>query len=200
MPRRDEADLGSHSQLSGFIRFCQTETEQTFADYFTFERFAIDDYETFWSLLLRWSGLPVSGSITPACEGLDCETARFFPNTTLNYAEALLTAWDETAIAVTGCRFDAPDEAITRAELHLRVARLAVAFRRLGIAPGDRIVAVARNRPEAMIAALATAALGAVFSSCAPDMPRWTGPVTSSPMTACGSVAPISTGASASAR
>lgn len=170
VPRHGEAGTGSHSQLSGFISFCETEIGRVFADYFVFERFAIDDYATFWSLLLRWSGVPVSGSSAPACEGLNCETARFFPNITLNYAEAVLTAWDETAIAVTACRFDAPDETITRAELHRRVARLTVAFRRLGIAPGDRIVAVTRNRPEAMTAALATAALGAVFSSCAPDM------------------------------
>src|SRR5207253_224921 len=58
----------------------------------------------------------------------------------------------------------------TRGELRDRVRSVAASLRDMGVAEGDRVVAIARNGNEAIVAALATAAVGATFSSCAPDM------------------------------
>lgn len=157
-------------QLMDFIRFCERRTAQTFTSYFEFERWSIDEFRAFWSLLLDWCELPASGSREPVCEGDLCETAKFFPHVELNYAEALLTGWDMDALAVSACHPHRRDEHITRSDLYRKVTRLAKALRRLGVIQGDRVVAIARNSSEAVVAALAAAAIGAVFSSCAPDM------------------------------
>jgi acetoacetyl-CoA synthetase len=99
--------------------------------------------------------------------------ARWFPGATLNYAEHALRPAQDPA------RADAPallslDERheireTTWAELSRQVASLAAQLRRLGVTPGDRVSGYLPNIPQAVVALLATAAVGAVWTSCAPD-------------------------------
>src|SRR5919206_4279213 len=94
--------------------------------------------------------------------------ARWFPGTTLNLAELALRRHDDHQALLFG------DEAgelgtIGYAELGRRVAAAAAGLRRLGVAKGDRVVAYLPNVPETVIAMLAVASLGAVWSSCAPE-------------------------------
>lgn len=157
-------------QILSFMRFCEVNTGKVFRDYRNFEVFSIDQFRAFWSLFLEWSKVPYSGSSNLVCVGDFCETARFFPDVELNFAEILLNGWDEASLAIVASHLDQDEERISRADLRLSVTRLAKAFRRIGVESGDRVVAIVRNRPEAIVAALATASIGAVFSSCAPDM------------------------------
>ncbi|HXY07450.1 MAG TPA: AMP-binding protein, partial [Terriglobales bacterium] len=162
----------ARSQMTAFIRYCEAATSRTFADYWSFQSFSVEDFRLFWRLFFDWSGLVCEGQPDPVCLGDSCESASFFPNLRLNYAEVLLTdapAGDDRP-ALTSCHGDGRTERLTRGELRASVLRLAASLRRLGVQQGDRVVVVARNTSEAVIAALATAALGAVFSSCAPDM------------------------------
>lgn len=165
----DRTTSGKKSQLTQFMRFCEARLERKFDTYWEFDRFSVKEFRTFWSSFVEWSVIPLGGSLEPVCQGDKCETAQFFPGATLNYAESLLTAQDGRLPAVSASRANGPDERIDRAELRRRVLVLAVAFRRLGIGPGDRVAAIVRNRPEAVVAMLATTAIGAVFSSCAPE-------------------------------
>ena len=157
------------SQLTAFLHWCEAETERCFPDHSAFDRFSVEEFRAFWQLFLRWSGMPREGEIDPVCVGTSCESARFFPELRLNYAECLLGG-DPGRPAITACHADGRRERLTRGDLRAKVARLAAALGRLGVGPGDRVVAVARNNVEAVVAALASAAIGATFSSCAPDM------------------------------
>ncbi|MDQ2803819.1 MAG: GNAT family N-acetyltransferase [Pseudomonadota bacterium] len=103
------------------------------------------------------------------CVGDVCATARFFPDLRLNYAEALLHRAARLP-AILSCHAGGRCERLTRGELQGKVARLATAFARLGVKPGNRVVAITRNNAEAVIAALAAAAIGGVFSSCEPHL------------------------------
>ena len=96
--------------------------------------------------------------------------ARWFPGASLNYAEQALR-WDDDRPAVEfraepGSR---PPETITYRDLRRRVAEVAAGLRHLGVGRGDRVAAYAPNIPETLIAFLATASLGAIWSSCSPD-------------------------------
>ena len=97
--------------------------------------------------------------------------ARWFPGGTLNYAEHALAAvadrGDESAI-VARSQTREPAE-LTWAELADAVARCRAGLRRLGVGRGDRVAAYLPNIPETLVAFLATASLGAVWSSCAPE-------------------------------
>jgi acetoacetyl-CoA synthetase len=161
----------AHSQLTAFMRHCEREMARTFVDYAAFHKFSVADFRLFWRLFLCWSGIAHDGEIDPVCVGDSCERARFFPNLRINYAEILLRDDGEAdRTAITACHFDGRRERLTRRELRVRVARLAAFLRHSGVRQGDRVVVIARNGGEAVIAALATASIGAVFSSCAPDM------------------------------
>jgi acetoacetyl-CoA synthetase len=162
-------DTIARSQVTAFMRYCEAATSRNFADYSSFESFSVEDFRVFWRLFLRWSGLVCEGQLDPVCLGDSCESASFFPNLRLNYAEVLLADRSGDP-ALTVCRGAGNTERLTRGELRERVLHLAASLRRLGVRQDDRVVVVARNGSEAVIAALATAALGAAFSSCAPDM------------------------------
>jgi acetoacetyl-CoA synthetase len=97
---------------------------------------------------------------------------RWFPNATLNYAEhALRTPGgaDENHLAVLSIREDGSQTELTLTELRSEVGAAQAGLRRLGVGPGDRVVALVPNTVHALIGFLATAALGAVWSSCSPD-------------------------------
>ena len=166
-PRVEEVEP---AQLVAFIRHCAMRTGYSFGEYADFERFAVRHFKQFWRLFIAWSRLPVQGTLEPACLGDTCESAEFFPGLRLSYAETLLDAdqnGDRPALTALGV---GRRRQLSMRELRDRVIRLAAGLRELGIRPGDCVAAILRNDGEAVVAALATAAVGGVFSSCGPDM------------------------------
>src|SRR4029077_16596038 len=94
--------------------------------------------------------------------------ARFFPDARLNFAENLLRRRDGGAAII----FNGEGQrhrTLSHAELFAEVSRFAAALRREGVRTGDRVAGYIPNMPEAIIAALGAAAIGAVWSSCSPD-------------------------------
>jgi acetoacetyl-CoA synthetase len=159
------------SQLAAFIGYCREHAGRPFRTYAEFDAFSRAEWNLFWKLFLEWSSIPYDGNVEPTSTSESCEAATFFPNVSLNYAEALLEPHRTSdRVALTAWHGDRDPETVTGAELHRRVTRLALALRRFGVQPGDRVVAIARNGSEAIVAALATSAIGGVFASCAPDM------------------------------
>jgi len=142
---------------------------QSFQDWGAFYGFSVREFRTFWHQFLKWSDLACEGDPEPVCDSNDCEHARFFPNLRLSYVESLLAGAPE-APAIIARHGDGRSQRLTRGELRALVGKLAAALAALGVRPGDRIVCVARNNSEAIVAALASAAAGAIFSSCGPEM------------------------------
>src|SRR5215467_7119591 len=95
----------------------------------------------------------------------------WFPGATLNYAQNALrvAATDPARIAVIGRDEAGNQSALTYGELAGEVARVRAALRALGVTRGDRVAAYLPNIPAAIIGLLATASLGAIWSSCSPD-------------------------------
>lgn len=161
------------SQLTAFIRFCAQLTGRSLADSRELYQLSVDELELFWQLFLSFSGLAWSGEASPVCTNECVETASFFPNLQLNYAENLLrceTPADLDHPAITGRNGTGVTEKLTRGELRLRVAELAALLRELEVNPGERIVSVLRNDVGSVVAALGSATVGAVFSSASPEM------------------------------
>jgi acetoacetyl-CoA synthetase len=94
--------------------------------------------------------------------------AEWFAGATLNYAEHALARRDDHPAVLFASEAGEP-QALSYRELAERVAAAAAGFRQLGVRRGDRVAAYLPNVPEALVALLATAALGAVWSSCAPE-------------------------------
>ncbi|KAA2212040.1 acetoacetate--CoA ligase [Teichococcus oryzae] len=158
--------------LAEFQSWCSRQLGRTFRDDDEFAEFAVAE-PAFWALLVQWSGLPFGGALEPALEGHGVEGARFFPEARLNYAECLLAGGrlrhpDDPAIIA--CGPEGREETLSWRELARRVSESAAALEALGVRSGDRVATVLRNDASAVIACLATAAIGAAFSSCSPEM------------------------------
>ncbi|AWI29247.1 acetoacetate--CoA ligase [Streptomyces tirandamycinicus] len=136
-------------------------------------RWSVDRLETFWQAVADWFDVRFStpGERVLADRGMP--GARWFPGATLNYAEhALRTAEDPARAhepALVHLDETHTPASVSWAELRRQVGSLAAELRALGVRPGDRVSGYLPNIPQAVTALLATAAVGATWTSCAPD-------------------------------
>ena len=95
--------------------------------------------------------------------------ACWFPGARLNYAENLFARASDSQPMLIAASESGPDHAISWREVREQTARLVDALCRMGVQPGDRVAGYLPNIPEAVMAMLACASIGAIWSSCAPD-------------------------------
>jgi acetoacetyl-CoA synthetase len=153
------------SRLHAFIEHCAADRR----DYAALHRWSVEEPAAFWSAVVDFCGLRSSTRATQVVEGFErMPGARWFPGATLNYAENLLVG-DGRRPALVFVSEDGSRREQSLAELRDQVAALARSLEALGVAPGDRVAGILPNTPECVVAALATASLGAVWSSCSPD-------------------------------
>ena len=155
--------LREDSALARFMR------AQGHADYAALWQWSVDDLEGFWAAV--WESLGVHASqpyerVLGACE---MPGAEWFPGARLNYAEHVFLRARGDAPAIVYASESQPLAEVSWDELRDRVARCAAGLRRLGVERGDRVGAYLPNGPEAVIAFLACASIGAIWSSCAPE-------------------------------
>ncbi|HEY6775133.1 MAG TPA: acetoacetate--CoA ligase [Thermoleophilaceae bacterium] len=151
----------SGTQLARFM------TARGFSDYHELWRWSVEDLEGFWGSLWDWFG--VAGSYERVLGRREMPGAEWFPGAELNYAEHIFRLARPGATAIVHASESQPLSEITWDEMRDQVARCAAGLRRLGVGRGDRVVAYMPNVPETVVALLATASLGAVWSSCAPE-------------------------------
>ncbi|MFI5972826.1 acetoacetate--CoA ligase [Streptomyces sp. NPDC051452] len=138
-------------------------------DYQALHRWSVTDLEGFWAAV--WAYFDIDAT-TPYERVLDEETmpgARWFPGATLNYVHHALRNLHPDAPAITALDETGAGSDITGRELRARVASVAATLRDLGVGMGDRVVGYLPNTPHAVIAFLAAASLGAVWSVCGQD-------------------------------
>ncbi|MBL1083975.1 acetoacetate--CoA ligase [Streptomyces actinomycinicus] len=138
-------------------------------DYHALHRWSVTDLEGFWAAV--WEYFDVDAA-TPYERVLAEETmpgADWFPGATLNYAHHALRNLHPDAPAITAVDETGAGYEITGRQLRAQVASVAATLRDLGVGPGDRVVGYLPNTPHAVIAFLATASMGAVWSVCGQD-------------------------------
>jgi len=163
------AERIAQSNLSAFMQVVSDKTGHQFADYHALYNWSIENPELFWHTFLRHADVIYDGDDQPVLsDGERMIDARWFPNVQLNYAENLLKRNDDSdALVFRG--EDQVRRVLSYADLNREVARTAQALRELGVTQGDRVAGFLPNMPEAIIATLATASIGAVWSSSSPD-------------------------------
>ncbi len=138
------------------------------AGYQALHDWSVAQSEQFWPAFLEFSGLCVDRGVEVLDTGTGFSSARWFEDSRLNYAENLLQGADEDEVLVardeTGAR-----RSWTRGELRDEVHRVAQALTGSGVVPGDVVAGLLPNAGEAVVAMLATAAIGATWTSMSPD-------------------------------
>ncbi|GGO96872.1 acetoacetate--CoA ligase [Wenjunlia tyrosinilytica] len=141
------------------------------ASYRALHGWSVGEPERFWTAVVDWFDVRFTSPYEAVLADASMPGARWFPGATLNYAEHALrhagSRPDEPALIHLDERHE-PAET-SWAELRRQVGSLAAELRRLGVRPGDRVSGYLPNVPQAATALLATAAVGAVWTSCAPD-------------------------------
>src|SRR5688500_9044302 len=152
------------SQLARFMRFAAERSGRPFPDFAALWRWSVDDLEGFWDAVWDFCGVVAETKGGRALADSDkMPGARFFPHARLNFAENLLrTRGSGDAILFRG--EDKVRRRLSWDELHAEVSRLQQALDAAGVKPGDRVAGFVANMPEAVIAMLATASLGAIWS------------------------------------
>ncbi len=138
----------------------------SFSDYRELWEWSVDDIEGFWASI--WKYFDVADVDYVALRERKMPGAKWFEAADLNYTERLFRTRREGAALVSRGE-KGPEKRTSWAELERRVAALAAKMRDMGVVPGDRVAAFLPNTPEAVVGFLASASVGAVWSSCSPD-------------------------------
>jgi acetoacetyl-CoA synthetase len=166
--RHPDDDVLDTTSLGRFVRWLAAERGLVFDDYDALWRWSVDDLTGFWAAL--WDHFELGGGYEAVLASREMPGARWFPGARLNYAEhAFGRPEDADRVAVVARSQTRGPVELTFAELAEQVARARAGLRALGVGPGDRVVAYLPNIPEAVVAFLACASLGAVWASCAPE-------------------------------
>jgi len=161
--RRHEANLVTFMAKAG------QRWGETFSDYKTLYDWSIREPDKFWLSMWDFSGIvAATQGERVLINGDKMMDAKWFPDAQLNYAENLLRRRDDTE-AIVFWGEDRVRRRLSNAELYDQVSRLAQALKARGIREGDRVAGYLPNTPETVIGMLATASLGAIWSSCSPD-------------------------------
>ena len=164
-------DLKENSNIAFYMRWLEANKGLSFEGYHDLWEWSVADLEEFWASIWEYFDVQASKPYSEVLGSRRMPGAEWFPGAELNYAEHVFrnakARPDEPAIMHQSEVRDLGT--VTWRELHDRVAALAAGLRSLGVGRGDRVVAYVPNTPEALIAFLATASLGATWSSCSPD-------------------------------
>jgi len=173
-PSPDETRAAFEPQMTLYRRWLRDERGLRFDDYESLWRWSVDEPQSFWRSIWDYFDLQSDDPFECVLADAAMPGARWFPGAQVNYARQVFRHVEPAERA--GMPAIVADDELGRrrevgwAELRRQVAALALHFRQRGVQPGDRVAAFLTNTPEAIVAFLATASIGAVWSICAPDM------------------------------
>ena len=162
-------DLKNNSNISRYIRWLADERDLSFGSYNELWEWSVTDLEGFWSSVWDFCGVVSSEPYERVLPRREMPGAEWFPGTKLNYAEHIFLRARPDEPAILHKSETRPLSEVSWNDLREGIAAFAAALRSLGVERGDRVVAYIPNVPEAVVAFLATASIGAVWSSCSPD-------------------------------
>jgi acetoacetyl-CoA synthetase len=163
------AELVERARLTEFMRWLAAERDLEFDGYDALWRWSVDDLDGFWAAIWDFFEVQADGDRSTVLASRQMPGARWFPDASLNYAEHAFAGKDDAETAILHASELRELGELSWGELRAQVAACAAALRGLGVGRGDRVVAYLPNIPEAIVAFLASASIGAVWSSCSPD-------------------------------
>jgi acetoacetyl-CoA synthetase len=168
---RPPPDVWETTEIGRYVTWLERERGHSFASYDELQRWSVDDLAGFWSSIWDFSGVKAHAPHTAVLASDGMPGATWFPGARLNFAEHMVGNDEDTGqVAVVAYSQTRDRMELSFADLREGIARASAGLLRLGIGPGDRVVAYLPNVPETLIAFAATAAVGAIWASCAPEL------------------------------
>lgn len=166
VPRPEHAE---RSNIAAFMRWLRATRGLSFAGYRDLWRWSSTDLPAFWAAVWEFYGLDAVSSYTEVLPDASMPGARWFAGARLNFAALCLRHASPGRPALIAVPEAGEPTEISWERLRRDVAVLATTLRALGVKPGDRVAGYLPNIPEAVVALLASAAVGAVWTVCSPE-------------------------------
>ncbi|WP_405160561.1 acetoacetate--CoA ligase [Nocardia sp. NBC_01499] len=161
-----EQDIAD-ARITDFAKFVEKRTGVAAPDYHTLWQWSVDELADFWHAVWDYFELgDIAGEVLASAE---MPGAQWFPGTRLNYVDQVVRQFRTDRPAIIAVAEDAPRREVSWVELIDNTAALAQTLRSMGVQAGDRVAGYLPNIPEAIVAFLATASIGAVWSACGQD-------------------------------
>ncbi|WP_369639095.1 acetoacetate--CoA ligase [Nocardia sp. JMUB6875] len=164
MPSEDDI---AAARITDFTRFVQQRYGVQADDYAALWQWSVEDIEGFWWMV--WEYFELGEAPVEVLASTEMPGARWFPGARLNYVDQVARRARTDRPAIIAMSEDTPRRDLSWKEMLSRTAVLARSLRELGVGPGDRVAGYLPNIPEAVIAFLATASIGAIWSACGQD-------------------------------
>ena len=163
------AESVERSTMTRYMRWLADERGLEFGDYESLWRWSASEIEDFWASIWDFFEVEASAPYSEVLRDHAMPGADWFPGALLSYPQHIFRNRNDADVAVRHASELRDLGELTWGELRDQVARAAAGLRELGVGRGDRVVAYMPNIPETLVAFLATASLGAIWSSCSPD-------------------------------
>jgi acetoacetyl-CoA synthetase len=157
------------SNFTHYRSWLECEAGLRFADYHEVRDWSVRDVESFWDSIREYFDVQLSAQPTAVLTARSMPGAHWFPGAELNYAQHAFRHARSDHAAILYQSELRPLASLSWRDLDRQVASAAESLRRMGVRRGDRVAALLPNIPEAVIAFLASASIGAVWSGCSPD-------------------------------
>src|SRR5579864_6861670 len=157
------------SRMREYMRWLATHRGLNFETYDQLWRWSVADLEGFWTSIVEFLNIKLQRPAEHILPRREMPGAQWFVGAQINYAENMFQNASAEHPALIYQSETRPLAEMSWQELQDKVASIAQALRDMGVEPGDRVVGYMPNIPEAAIAFIAAASIGAVWSSCSPD-------------------------------
>lgn len=160
-------DVLQTSNMGQFSQWLAQKHDKTFTDYSSLWRWSVDNLEEFWAAIIEYYQLDIS-PYSKILTHQQLPPGQWLPGANLSYPQHILRHQGEQT-ALVGISQTRSRIELSRDELIIQVARCAQGLKQRGIKAGDVVAGYLPNIPEAVVAFLATASIGAIWVSCAPE-------------------------------
>jgi acetoacetyl-CoA synthetase len=168
------AERIENSRMRHYMQWLRSEKGKTFDGYHALRQWSVDHLEEFWESIWQYFDIKSSAPYHRVLDAHRMPGAKWFDGARLNFAEQVFrfngSAADAGKPAIISQSELRPLSRLSWGEMRRQIAAVANTLRVLGVQPGDRVVAYLPNIPETAVAFYACASIGAVWSSCSPDM------------------------------
>jgi acetoacetyl-CoA synthetase len=160
------------ARVTAFMDWLARERGLEFADYGALWQWSVTELDAFWGAVWDWFAIRSAQPRGRALARAEMPGAQWFPGVSLNYVDQVFRHATDRSPAIVFGNEAGQNREISWAELEGQAGALAASLRGMGVGRGDRVVAFMPNIPETVVAFLAVAGIGAIWSVCSPDMGR----------------------------
>ena len=158
----------TNSKLIHYMTWLKSKKNLHFEGYQDLWRWSVDKHEEFWESVWEYFNVGELNGYSNVLEGTSIYESKWFAEAKLNYSEQVFAKRDNDT-AIIAINEECQKRTVSYEELYFQVANLASFMKSIGLTKGDRVAAYMANSLESVVAFLATASIGAIWSSCSPE-------------------------------